>query len=355
MSWWPAPPAREADHGGPWPQVTVLLLVTHPPEPLAELYAEFSAPLREGGWPLEFVVLCEASYAGEVEPLRALADRGEPVRVLTAGERLGESALLRVGAEYARGEVVLTLPSVRRVEAAALPELVRGIEAGADLVSACRWPRRDSLVNRWQTRAIDWFLGRLTESPIRDMGCGVRAVRREVLRELPLHGEGHRFLPLLALREGYQVAEVEAPQHPAQRGVRVSSPWYYVRRLVDLLGLYFLMRFTGKPLRFFGIIGSALSVVGAAILLLLFIQKLGGRGIADRPLLVLGVLIFTLGVQAFALGLVGEIIVHLHAPRQRPYRVREASTAAHGGREDGGGGESQTPVSAVAEPRRRGE
>ena len=108
--------------------------------------------------------------------------------------------------------------------------------------------------------------------------------------------------------------------------MRLYSPGIYLRRLLDVLGLFFLLRFTEKPLRFFGLLGSALSVAGGAILLVVLVQRLGGQSLADRPLLLLGVLLAVLGVQAIALGLIGEIIVHLHATRRPSYRVSRRST-----------------------------
>lgn len=152
-------------------------------------------------------------------------------------------------------------------------------------------------------------------------------MRREVLSEIPLYGDFFRFLPVLAIREGYQVEEIDAPQHSSDVKTRVYSPGIYLRRLIDVFGLFFLARFTYKPLRFFGMIGGTLVVFGGLVLVVLFLQRLAGEPLAGRPLLLLGVLMFTLGVQAIALGLIGEIIVHFNAPARSPYRVK-ADTAA---------------------------
>jgi hypothetical protein len=146
-------------------------------------------------------------------------------------------------------------------------------------------------------------------------------MRREVLREIPLYGDFFRFLPVLALREGFHVEEFPARQHPKDVRTRLYSPGTYLRRLIDLLGLFFLLRFTEKPLRFFGLAGSLSSITGGIILFVLVLERMQGQPLADRPLLLLGVLLVVLGAQAIALGLVGEIIVHLHAPEHRSYRL----------------------------------
>ena len=151
---------------------------------------------------------------------------------------------------------------------------------------------------------------------------GVRAISRQGLLDIPLYGYFGRFLPLLAHREGYRVEEVPTPQNVKDLTTRVYRPGVYVRRLVDLLGLFFLLRFIEKPLRFFGLVGSVSVFIGGALGLLLLVQRLGGQGIANRPLLLLAVLLVVLGVQALALGLIGEMIVHLAVPRRRTYHVR---------------------------------
>ncbi|MDQ2669710.1 MAG: hypothetical protein M3Y31_03685, partial [Gemmatimonadota bacterium] len=235
--------------------------------------------------------------------------------------------------------IIVTLPPYRQTVADALPTLVRRVEEGAELVVARRWPRRDSLVNRFQNRLLHMAIGRLAGGRLHDVACGVRAMRPKVLAETRVYGDFARFFPLVALREGFLVDEVPAPVHPSATRPRVYGPGTYLRRAIDVLGLTFLLRFTDKPLRFFGLVGSALGVAGGAILLALLIERVFfGGGLSDRPVLLLGVLLVVLGVQAIALGLVGEMIVHLNAMRRPLYRLRERGVAE--------------PVGRVAVPRR---
>jgi hypothetical protein len=301
--------------------VSVIVPVSERPEPLDELYQEYAAPLRAAGRSYEFVFVAEPYFDGLTAPLHELASRGEPIRVLVVGQAVGEAALLKLAADQCRAPIVVTLPSYRRVDAAAILPLIERVEGGADLVVARRWPRRDGWINQAQNRAFHALLRFTARGTLHDIASGVRAMRREVLQEIPLYGDFFRFLPLLALREGYQVEEVDAAQHPRDIRRRFYGPGVYLRRLLDVFGLYFLLRFTEKPLRFFGLLGSVLSLVGGLLLLVLLVQRIEGVGIANRPLLLLGVLLVVLGVQAVALGLIGEIIVHLHAPHRRPYRL----------------------------------
>ncbi|HXE56838.1 MAG TPA: hypothetical protein VNK43_02455 [Gemmatimonadales bacterium] len=301
--------------------VSVVVPITERPESLTELYQEYRAPLHALGRTYEFIFIGAPWIRVLTAPLAELAARGEPIRILEVGERVSEAAMLKLAAERCHHPIVVTLPAYARVKASAILDLVAAVEQGADVVVARRWPRRDAWLNRLQNRAFHLLLRRLTGSRLNDVACGVRAMRREVLAELPLYGDFHRFLPLLAQREGYRVEEIPTPQHPHDAQPRVHRPGIYLRRLIDVLGLMFLLRFTDKPLRFFGLLGATLSGAGGLLLAFLLLERLEGEGIANRPLLLLSVLLLTLGVQAIALGLVGEIIVHLGASRRRGYRL----------------------------------
>ncbi len=310
-----APPAEVSSD-----LVSVIVPVTERPEPLDELIQEITLPFRRANRRFETLVVIEPWARSLTAPLQDLAP-AEPIRVLSTGQVVGETALIRLGAAVARGSIALIVPAYRRVEPEGLLTLVDAVSRGADVATARRSPRCDPWINRLQNRAFNTLLGGVSRSSFHDVASGVRAVKTDVLRELPLYGDFARFLPVVAQREGYQVEEIPLPQHPRENRPRVYRPGTYVRRLIDLLGLFFLLRFTEKPLRFFGLVGSVLAFAGAVILMVVATQKLQGQAIADRPLLLLGVLVLVLGVQSIALGLIGEIIVHLHASRRLPYRL----------------------------------
>lgn len=302
-------------------EVSVLVPVAERPEDLTELYDTYAEPLRCAGWEFEFVFALEPYYHHLADELFELARDGEPVRVVEAGQSVGEASLVKRAADLSDGELLLTLPAYYRVQPESLDDLLEAVLDGADLAVARRRPRQDPWINRVQTKAFHFLLRGISGGRFDDLACGVRAMRREVLEEVPLYGDFYRFFPVLAVNQGYHVEQLDGGHHPADRGRRIYSPGVYLRRLIDLLGIFFLVRFTYKPLRFFGLVGGGVSLVGAAILGVLFVQRIGGEGIADRPMLLLGVLLVTLGVQAVALGLIGEIIVHLNAPERPGYRV----------------------------------
>jgi hypothetical protein len=298
-----------------------VVVVSERTEPFAEFYREYAEPLRAAGIPFEFIVVVPANRRRLLDPLIPLREEGEPIVLFEAARFVGEAALLRSVLQHARGEVVVVLAAYRRVAASAIPELLRAIDAGADLVVAQRSATGEALANRVQRRMVHAIIRALVGGSFRDLGSGVRAYRREVLNELPLYGEFSRFLPLFAIREGFRVQEIEVAQHPADQKTRIYSPGIYLRRLLDLLTVSFLIRFREKPIRFFGLLGGGVSLSGLVILAILGAQRLGGQPLADRPMLLVGVLLFVLGVQGLALGLIGEIIVHAGAKRRTVYRL----------------------------------
>jgi hypothetical protein len=303
-------------------ELSVIVPVIEHPHPLDTLYEEFAAPLRESGFRFEFLFVFEPGYASMVPSVTRLKERGEPVRVLELAYASGETTLLRVGEEHASYDILVTLPAYPRIEASSLPSVIQPVLDGAAMAVARRWPRRDSWVNQLQNRIFHHMVQSAGGQDLRDLACGVRAVDRQIFASLPLYGTFHRFLALLARRAGHEVVEVDTPQHPGDRQPRVYSPRVYGRRMLDVFGLYFLLRFNEKPLRFFGQAGALSFLLGIAILLVLVAQRFMGEPMFDRPTLLLGGLLVMLGVQAIALGLVGEMIVHLHASQRRPYRLK---------------------------------
>lgn len=303
--------------------VSVIVPVTQRPYDLACLYRYYSKELVEANRPFEFVFATEPWALSLTEPLQQLIDSGEPIRIVRVGQTVGESALLDVAASTCSNPILVTIPSYRRVQAGSLAPLIGEVEGGADMAAAVRTFRGSSVFNRIQNRVFHMLLRWTMGGNFRDVASGVWALKRSIVQDLPLYGDFFRFLPALADREGFQVAEVEVGQHLEDQRTRMYSPGVYLRRLVDLLGLMVLVRFTNKPLRFFGLVGSGLALGGGAILVVLFVQRLGGRAIADRPLLLLGTLLFVLGVQAVGMGLLGEIMVHLNASHRRVYRLRD--------------------------------
>ena len=301
---------------------SVIIVIGERVEPdIVGLHQAYRQALAGLDGEIEFVYVLDGPRPEVSDRLGGLVDQGEPVRIVELSRWFGEAAALDAGLGVARHECILTLPAYHQVDPAGLPRLLEALDS-ADMVICRRWPRHDSLWNRIQTRLFRMLVRWTTGERLDDLGCGARAFRKSIMKEISLYGEQHRFLPLLARQRGFRVVQVDLPQSRREKRLRVYAPGVYLRRLLDLLTVFFLSRFTRKPLRFFGLIGSGMMALGLLILVYLAGERLfGGVPLADRPALLLGALFLVLGVQSFALGLIGELIIFTHAGSVREYTI----------------------------------
>jgi len=307
------------------PDVSVIIPVVERYGDLKQIYHEFSAELSRLGKNAEFLFVVDDSQRGAVPVLRELQESGEgEISIILLGGSFGESAALTIGFDRARGDVIITLAAYFQVEPRGLGDALAALDAGADMVAGRRFPRIDSFFNRVQSRLFHGFVRGLTKTDFHDLSCGFKAMRRRVGRELKLYGGMHRFIPVLALNRGFTVREIPMPQRSEDRRTRFHGTGAYLGRLLDILTIFFLMKFTRTPLRFFGLLGVGLFSAGFVIDLIVAAQKLLLQTeISDRPLLLLGVLLMVLGMQTLSLGLLGEIIIFTHARNIREYQVSE--------------------------------
>jgi hypothetical protein len=302
--------------------ISVLVPVVPPAGDLLEVHRETLAQIEKIGVDYEFLYLVGAASQAVLEEIRTL-NRQDPerFRVLGFGHPIGEAAMLTAGIERANGEIVFTVPPRFEVEPTALIALYEAVENGADLAFASRASWGPAVSARYQSRIFNKLISWAAGTRFSDIASPTRAMRRELVGETPLYGDFHRYLPVLAGRLGFAVQEVPAAQHPSKVAPFVHKPQLYLWRAMDILSLFFLSRFTRRPLRLFGGLGSLFGAVGAGVLLVVGIQRLLGIPLADRPILVLGTLLVGLGVQAFTIGLLGELILFFHARNIRDYRI----------------------------------
>jgi glycosyltransferase involved in cell wall biosynthesis len=271
----------------------------------------------------EFIFVLDGPQPQAAQSLRKLSSAGHEISVIQLTRSFGQATALMAGFERAQGEIILTLPAYHQIDAAELPRLVAGLET-ADLCVVHRVPRAGGLFERMRRGAFHRLVNGLTGVQLHDMGCNARAMHRRVLQEISLYGDQHRFLAVLAERQGFRVKELELRQSPLDRFDGVYAPREYVRRMLDIFSILFLVRFTKRPLRFFGMMGAVVFGIGVAVLLLLVAQRLLlETPLADRPALLLSSLLVVLGLQLFALGLLGELIIFTHAKHVKDYQIAE--------------------------------
>lgn len=307
------------------PDVSVVIPVVERHGDLEQIYNEFAAELARLGRTSEFLFVVDEQLRDAVPALRRIQARAEQeVLIILLGGPFGASAALTTGLTRARGERIVTLASYFQVEPSGLGPALQALDEGVDLVAGRRFPRIDSRFNRVQSRLFHSIVHHLTGTDFHDVSCGFKVMKKRVARDLNLYGGLHRFIPLLALHRGFTVREINVPQRQEDRPMRYHGTGTYLGRLLDILNIFFLTKFTRTPLRFFGLLGAGLFALGFLIDLVVVIEKVFfATGLADRALLLLGVLLMVLGVQTLSLGLVGEIIIFTHARNAREYKVAE--------------------------------
>lgn len=285
------------------------------------LYHEYKAGLAALGEPYEIIFALDGPHPAVAAALHRLKAQGEKITVIQLTRRFGEAAALMAGYERSTGDVVLTLPAYPQVAAADLNGLRKALEK-ADLAIAYRSPRAGGPLERLRRWAFHSLLGWVTRLRFRDLGCGVRMMRRPVLDEVHPYGDQHRFLAVLADRLGFRVQEVPLRQSPADRFRGHYRAREYANQILDIFNVFFLVRFTKRPLRFFGSLGALTFGLGMALICVLVMQRLFfGESLSDRPALLLSSLLAVLGMQLFALGLLGELIIFTHARDIKDYRI----------------------------------
>ncbi len=302
------------------PVLSVIIPVTVRFDPFAALFHEYKRGIEATGMDHEFIYVLDGSQLHALHELTQLQET-EKLTIIKLAKWFDESTALNAAFSKARGNIFITLPAYQQVEADEIPKIVAALD-NVDMVLARRWPRNDPIINRMQSGLFNFLLSFSTDLQIKDAGCSVRVFKRELIEEIQLYEDLHRFLPVLAYRQGFRVIEIDVTQAKSDAHIKIYRPGIYVRRLLDLLTIFFLLKFTKKPLRFFGLVGSTLFTLGLIATLYLVSERLFfDIALADRPALILSSLLVVLGIQIIAIGLIGEIIIFTHAKDLKEYKI----------------------------------
>ncbi|MBM5800746.1 MAG: glycosyltransferase family 2 protein [Cyanobacteria bacterium K_DeepCast_35m_m2_023] len=292
-------------------------------EPLVEQLLNALRPL---GLAFELVLVDDGSRDGTAAGLQQLCQRVPELHAVLLRRNYGQTAAMAAGFDCSHGRVIVTLDGDLQNDPADIPLLLARLAEGYDLVSGWRHLRQDAALSRLlPSRLANRLIAGVTGVKLHDYGCSLKAYRREVVDDLNLYGELHRFLPALAFIEGARIAEVKVRHHKRRFGRSNYGIDRTFRVLMDLLTVWFMKRFLTRPMHVFGLGGLAAMGVGGLIVLWLIGEKLMGAEIGNRPLLLMGLLCFLTGVQLFCFGLLAELQMRTyHESQNRPiYRVRQ--------------------------------
>ena len=311
----------------PPPFLSVVVPLFNEEESLPLLVERLLQTLRPLAWPFELVLVDDGSTDGTAEQLRRLAATTPELVAVLLRRNYGQTPAMSAGFDASSGSVIVTLDGDLQNDPADIPMLLEQLERGYDLVSGWRHQRQD---NRWSrllpSKLANGLIAAVTGVHLHDYGCSLKAYRRELVEDMNLYGELHRFLPALAFIEGARISEVKVNHQARRFGQSKYGIDRTFRVLMDLLTVWFMKRFLTRPMYVFGFAGLSSIAVGLVISLYLLIEKFGmGLDIGNRPLLLVAVLALIAGVQLFCFGLLAELQMRTyHESQGRPiYRIRE--------------------------------
>jgi glycosyltransferase involved in cell wall biosynthesis len=309
------------------PAFSIVVPVYNEVESLDELVLSVDSTMSSLGHDYEIVFVDDGSTDGSFQKLRALAESRPEIRLFSFRRNLGKSPALTCGFQQADGTWIVTLDADLQDDSSNIALLLEQVQQGAfDVVSGWRRNRRDSLFKIVSSKIFNLLVIRTFFGlSFRDMNSGLKLYRAEAARALVLYGGMHRFIPLILADMGYRVAEVPVTHRARKHGASKYSGWKMLAASPDLLTTFFLVRYMGRPLHFFGRIGSALFGIGFVILSYLSYLWLGGTPIGSRPLLTLGVLLVVMGGQIVLTGLLADLVLKLHADKRREFPMRYTS------------------------------
>ncbi|MCD5401525.1 glycosyltransferase family 2 protein [candidate division NPL-UPA2 bacterium] len=294
---------------GSFPQkkISLVIPIFNEEESLSELYREMVTALDGLGLTYELIFVDDGSQDGSRRLLEKLHREDERVKVLELRRNYGKAAALATGFREAEGEIVITLDGDLQDDPGEIANFLKKIDEGYDLVSGWKWERKDSLSKTIPSRLFNIATSLLTGIRIHDFNCGFKAYRKEVTEDIKIYGELHRYLPILAHREGFRIGELKVKHRRRKYGKTKYGLERFPHGFFDLLTILFLTRFMKRPLHLFGMMGALLTLGGFGINLYLAVIRFRFGSILGRyPLLLLGILLMVLGIQFISIGFLGR-------------------------------------------------
>jgi glycosyltransferase involved in cell wall biosynthesis len=313
------------------PEISVVVPVYNESPNIPELCRELTTTLERWGGSFEILIIDDGSTDHSFEDLVRCQARDPRLRVIRFRRNFGQTAAFAAGFAYARGRVIVTSDGDLQNDPADIPALVAKLAEGYDIVCGWRKERKDPwLSRRLPSMLANWLISAATGVKLHDYGCSLKAFRAEVVKPLRLYGEMHRFLPAIASEMGVSIAEVVVNHRVRRHGHSKYGIGRTVRVVLDLLTVKFLLSYSTRPSQFFGLVGIAMVLLGFGVSAwLAYLRLFGNESIANRPLLLFGILLLFTGVQLVTLGLLAEMQARTyHESQNKPtYVIREVREA----------------------------
>ncbi len=306
------------------PAISLVIPIYNEKESVQPLYTQICASMAQVGETFEIIFVDDGSTDGSFNMLKSLHAADPRLSVIRFRRNFGKSPALLAGFNRARGAIIFTLDADLQDDPAEIPQFLEQINAGYDLVSGWKYPRLDPPSKTLPSKVFNTIVGQTTGVKLHDMNCGFKAYRRELIEELKLYGELHRFIPVMAVWRGFSITEVKVKHHPRQFGKSKFGAARFLRGFLDLLTVIFLTTYMRTPLRLFGTVGIVSFLLGFGIDFWVVVNRFYTNDpIHNHPILFLGLVLMIVGVQLFLSGLQSEMIRHFNFNSRDEFSVKQ--------------------------------
>ena len=315
---------RQQRHNSIQGSISVVIPLLNEEESLPELARQLENVLeRVARGKYEVIFVDDGSTDESFRVIQDIHARNQRFKAIRFRTNHGKSAALAIGFSECKGDIVITMDADLQDDPNEIPSLVAKLEEGYDLVSGWKRKRHDPWHKTMPSKLFNAVTSRMSGIRLHDFNCGLKGYRREVIENVQVYGEMHRYIPALAHWEGFRVTEIPVQHRARQHGVSKFGMSRFLKGYLDLLTVMFKTRYIKRPLHFFGAVGSLFAVVGFVTDLYLVIEwSLGRTSLSNRPLALFGVAMIIVGVQLISIGLIGELIVKNNLEHQK-FSVRE--------------------------------
>ena len=305
--------------------LSIVIPIYNERESVAKLYEELDRTLSEMS--LKYEVLLIGSIDGTFDELKKIHRKNKLFKIIRFRKNFGQTPAISAGFNFAEGEVIVTLDSDLQNDTRDIPLIIEKINEGYDIVSGWRVNRKDkAITRRFPSAVANKIISKLTGVYLHDYGCTLKAYRKEVVKNIELYGEMHRYIPAIASWMGVRVAEVPVRHHSRKYGKSKYGVSRTIKVILDIITVKFLLSYSQRPIQVFGLLGLFSATAGFIITVYLIIMRIFfSQALSERPLFILSIFMVFIGIQLITMGLLAEVLMRVHQEigNKTTYAIRE--------------------------------
>jgi glycosyltransferase involved in cell wall biosynthesis len=305
-------------------KISLVIPLFNEEESVTPLSHEIRKALSRINIDYEVIFVDDGSTDASLQKLKEITRTDNRFKYLSFRKNYGKSAALHEGFKVASGDAVVTLDADLQDDPHEIPNLLKKLEDGYDLCSGWKKKRQDPLIKKISSKFFNFVTRLISGVKIHDFNCGLKAYKKDVVENVKVYGELHRYIPVLASWQGFSVTEMIVNHHPRRYGKTKFGISRFFKGFIDLITVTFVTRYIKRPMHFFGFLGALSFLTGFIILGYLTVLWIHGIPLSNRPIIFLGMLLIIVGIQLFAVGLLGEVIVH-NSISEREYVIKAKS------------------------------